>query len=103
MVVYKDSNLNLLIEDFITQHNLKPTAAPILKQLVNTNLKPKLAHKTNHKNYSQWKTDRGRERSKENNPTSLEKHEREKKVSPRPKSKPRSSLLEMSFSDENRV
>lgn len=82
IIVYKDTNIDTLVEHFVLEHDLKPTAIGIIKQLVLDNLKGKSVFKTHQKNYSQWKSNCEKERSKENN--RVNRNKVVKKESPRP-------------------
>jgi hypothetical protein len=52
IVIFKESNIDNLVEQFILEHDLKPTAIGIIKQLITDNLKSKPLAKNHHKNYS---------------------------------------------------
>jgi hypothetical protein len=56
IVIFKESNIDNLVEQFILEHDLKPTAIGIIKQLITDNLKSKPLAKNHHKNYSEWKS-----------------------------------------------
>lgn len=58
IIVYKDSNIDHLVEHFVLEHDLKPSAISIIKQLVMDNMKGKTLGKTHHKNYLEWKSNR---------------------------------------------
>ena len=52
ITIFKDSKIDNSVEHFVLEHDLKPTAIGIIKQLVLDNLKQKSASKTHQKNYS---------------------------------------------------
>jgi hypothetical protein len=56
IVIFKDSNIDTLVEQFILDHDLKPTAIAIIRQLILDNMKSKPIVKTHHKNYTEWKS-----------------------------------------------
>ena len=52
IVIFKDTNIDNLIEQFILEHDLKPTAIGIIRQLITDNLKTKPLTKIHQKNYT---------------------------------------------------